>query len=150
MFRTRSVPLWLCPLLLCLCSARSAWSEPPQGIQYFTDGNQVNKWIYYKDKNCYTIWWKYWDSKSEQYVTHIVYYFPDDPHHYYYYNPLTEKFWGRCVDRKTYSRLADKYQRGKLKEIEPSWFPEPDDMPLVPGTDERMEPPPAVPAPPAK
>ncbi|HEX5273507.1 MAG TPA: hypothetical protein VFW33_23590 [Gemmataceae bacterium] len=135
-------------LLALLGVATEAPAQPPgHPSQEYTNGKTVEKWTYYKEKDCYGIWWKYWDTKEKVYKKHLVYWFRSDPTHYYYYNPETEKYWGRYDSKADgYSRLPLKYRREKLSDIKPEWFPDVEEMPIMPNSSGlQMEKPPAPP-----
>jgi hypothetical protein len=142
-------PYGLCCIatFVALLLDSSASAQPVGGkLQYFTNGNRENKWTYYKDKECYAIWWKYWDNSDKRYKLHTVYWYPKDPDNYYYYNPEKKEIWGKCVSRRQYSALPEDARRSKVNEIDPKSFPEPDEMPLIPRTDIQMAIPPMPPS----
>ena len=117
-----------------------------QPAQLYSNGTKANEWTYYPQNDCFAIWWSYWDTKLKRYKKHVVYYFRSDPNNYYFYDLDRDEVWGRCTNSNSYSRLPLKYRKPKVSEIDPSWFPEPDEMPIMPNSNGlQMDPPPPVP-----
>ena len=83
-------------------------------------------------KSPYSYYYRYYYSRPNTYDYVILY--PKQPRYLYYYNPVAKVYWGRFdLKSKGYSLLAEADRKGLLKDIPESKFPEPGDMPQVPG-----------------
>jgi hypothetical protein len=83
-------------------------------------------------KSPYSYYYRYYYSQPKTYDYVILY--PKQPRYLYYYNPTAKLYWGRFdLKAKGYSLLAEADRKGLLKDIPESKFPEPGDMPQVPG-----------------
>ena len=87
------------------------------------------------NKSPYHYYYRIYHSRPKTYDYVILY--PTQPRYLYYYNPVAKAYWGRFdLKAKGYSLLAEADRKGLLKDIPDSKFPEPGDMPQVPGGDE--------------
>jgi hypothetical protein len=83
-------------------------------------------------KSPYAYYYRYYHSLPNTHDYVICY--PDQPRYLYYYNRVSKVYWGRFdFQTKGYSLLAEADRKGLLKDIPESKFPEPSDLPPVPG-----------------
>jgi hypothetical protein len=86
-------------------------------------------------KSPYSYYYRVYHSRPSSYDYVILY--PTQPRYLYYYNPAAKQYWGRFdLKAKGYSLLAEADRKGLLKDIPESSFPEPGDLPQVPGGEE--------------
>ena len=86
-------------------------------------------------KSPYHYYYRYYYSTPQTYDYVILY--PAQPRYLYYYNPVSKVYWGRYdLKAKGYSLLAEVDRKGLVKDIPDAKFPEPGDMPQVPGGQE--------------
>jgi hypothetical protein len=86
-------------------------------------------------KSPYHYYYRYYYSAPQTYDYVILY--PAQPRYLYYYNPVSKIYWGRYdLKAKGYSLLAEVDRKGLVKDIPEAKFPEPGDMPQVPGGQE--------------
>lgn len=103
----------------------SSWSYYPQRTYYYS-------YYYYKPYTSYA-----------KYDYHYCVYYPSRTRYVYYYNPVRRVYWGRYdLEKKGYSLLAEDDRKANLDEIPEAAFPEPGEMPAIPGAKdgERMIP----------
>lgn len=110
------------------------------GRQYY------GSWGYYPSRSYYYRSYYYQPYVSAPYSYHYAIYYPTYPRYVYYYNPVKQYYWGRLdLEAKggpKYSLLAEKDRKATLKEIDEKAFPEPGEMPVIPGAEDgvKMEP----------
>jgi hypothetical protein len=94
-------------------------------------------WSYYPQRTYYYSSYYYKPTPSYSgYKYHYCIYYPSQPQYVYYYNPYRKVYWGRYdLKAKGYSHLAEKDQKGELKDIPDSAFPKPGEMPAIPESD---------------
>jgi hypothetical protein len=133
MFSRRS----LCLILLAAASlvttlssdASAAYRQRYASWSYHTTRSYYYRQYYYKPYTSYS-----------GYDYHYCIHYPSQPRYVYYYNPVSRVYWGRYdLESKGYSMLEEKDRKADLKEIPESAFPEPGEMPSIPGAEDDVK-----------
>ncbi len=89
--------------------------------------------------------------RYNSYNYHYCVHYPSRPRYVYYYNPHSRRYWGRFdlegTEGAQYSILDPEDRKERLSDIPEAAFPEPAEMPIIPGSEdgERVQVPEGVP-----
>lgn len=109
--------------------------------QFYTNGDKTDGWSRDSEKRLRsTFWFAKNPENSLEYQQQIVIVYDEAPDKAYYFDSTTKKFIGRFyLASEQYSLLRPEYRRGRIEEIDESWFPTPSNLPTI---GEMFEPPP--------
>lgn len=120
-------------ILVCSVNVANAQVQLLHPDQFYTNGDETDGWTRDSEKQLRsTFWFAKNPENSLEYQQQIVIVYDDAPDKAYYFDSTTKKFIGRFdLASEQYSLLRPEYRRGRIEEIDESWFPPPSNLPTI-------------------